>query len=370
MKKVWIVAEAIISPLGITAHENFDRLRALESGICEISNSRLSPNVIQASLISQLEHSEELTRFENLALQAIEQAIGDLTLPSARTLFILSTTKGNIELLDSSPNHPRIAIHASAQHIASKARLENSMVISNACISGVMALLVAQRYLLAEKFDHAVVVGAEVLSKFIVSGFESLYALSPLPCKPFDKNRKGITLGEGAAAMILSTKPEQINNKKEVEILGGGLSNDANHISGPSRTGKELAAAITHGLQATGLNADDINLISAHGTGTLYNDEMEARAFTHAGLNKVPLNSLKGYFGHTLGAAGVIETIIAQHSLLKDEIIPTKGFENHGVSVTLNVADKLQRASMRFALKTASGFGGCNAALFLKKHKN
>jgi 3-oxoacyl-[acyl-carrier-protein] synthase-1 len=370
MRKTWIIADAIISPLGTTTQENFDGLRAGESGIRQIQDIKFSPNLIQASLISGLDHSAALTRFEKIALQAIRQATGDLTLPADRTLFVLSTTKGNIELLSTNASHPRISLHASAQHIALKAGFKNSLVVSNACISGVMALLVAQRFLLSGKYDHAVVVGAEVLSNFIISGFESLYALSAEPCKPFDKDRKGITLGEGAAAMVLSTNPERINNKKEVEILGGGLSNDANHISGPSKTGKELAAAIRHGLLATNLKANDIDFISAHGTATIYNDEMEAKAFAHAGLNGTSVNSLKGYFGHTLGAAGVIETVIAQHSLLHSEVIPTKGFKNHGVSVSLNIVNKRQQKPMQFALKTASGFGGCNAALFLKKHSN
>jgi 3-oxoacyl-[acyl-carrier-protein] synthase-1 len=148
------------------------------------------------------------------------------------------------------------------------------------------------------------------------------------------------------------------------------VSNDANHISGPSRTGQELAQAIGQALLASNLTASDIAAVYAHGTATVYNDEMEAKAFDLAGLAATPVNSLKGYYGHTLGAAGVLEAIIAAHSLYHDEMLPTYGFEALGVSRPLNVCTSVQKLSGNRILKTASGFGGCNAALVLEKETN
>jgi len=185
-------------------------------------------------------------------------------------------------------------------------------------------------------------------------------------CKPFDNKRKGVNLGEAAATVVLTTTPE-IGKAIPIEIFGGALSNDANHISGPSRTGEELAAAVNAALNNSGIKGESIDFISAHGTATAYNDEMEAKAFCHAGLNNIPLNSLKGYFGHTLGAAGIVEIIVSKHALLNNELIPTLGFHQLGVSQPINVISKLESKKMTTCLKTASGFGGCNAAIVLNK---
>jgi len=200
----------------------------------------------------------------------------------------------------------------------------------------------------------------------VVSGFQSLQALSPEPCRPFDAERKGINLGEAAAAVVLSNKRGAGLNHS-ISITGGGLSNDANHISGPSRTGDELGFAIRQAMEEAGKKPEEIDFISAHGTATLYNDEMEARAFHGVGMDDVPLNSLKGYFGHTLGAAGVVETVMCIHSLLNNEVLATKGFERSGVSQAVRVSNELISTPMTTCLKTASGFGGCNGAIILQK---
>ncbi|HMG11467.1 MAG TPA: beta-ketoacyl synthase N-terminal-like domain-containing protein, partial [Mucilaginibacter sp.] len=212
--------------------------------------------------------------------------------------------------------------------------------------------------------DHAVVTGADVISKFVLSGFQSFQAISPELCKPFDVNRNGINLGEGAATVILSA---QKTSEDSIQIIGGAVSNDANHISGPSRTGEELYFAIDKAMKSAGLQAGDIDLISAHGTATIYNDEMEAKAITLAGLQAVPVNSLKGFYGHTLGASGLIEAIISAQSLKQNLIIPTKGFKEQGDANPINVCSQLISKQLNSCLKIASGFGGGNAAIILTK---
>ncbi len=167
---------------------------------------------------------------------------------------MLSTTKGNIDLLET-PRAARVPLHAAVAVLAKAFGFVHHRVVSNACISGVQALLVAQRSLLAGQYDHAVVVGGDMLSHFVVSGFQSLQALSAEPCRPFDASRTGLTLGEAAAAMVLSVRPEELGVTPRVQILGGGVSNDANHISGPSRTGEELAQAIGRALTASNVEA-------------------------------------------------------------------------------------------------------------------
>jgi len=214
-------------------------------------------------------------------------------------------------------------------------------------------------------FKNVVVVAADLITKFVYSGFQSFQAISKTPCRPFDIARDGISLGEAAGTIILSVHQ---NTHSDLRINGGAISNDANHISGPSRTGEELCIAISKSLKQSNLTIKDIGFISAHGTATVYNDEMEAKAFSLAGMESLPVNSIKGYYGHTLGAAGVIESVIALQSLKEQIVIPTLGFNDLGVSRPVNISNRPQNVSTNYCLKTASGFGGCNAALVFSRH--
>lgn len=371
MKNVWIASDNIVSPLGFTAAENYRAVREGKSGLALLKTDTITATPIYAGCIDAARATKEHTRFESLAIHSIQQALLNLSLDttSPRTLFILSTTKGNIELLDQGKStDKRLSLHVAAQTIATYfGNQQKPLVVSNACISGVMALLVAKRLLQAGHYDHAVVTGADMLTHFVVSGFQSLQAISPEPCRPFDAKRKGVNLGEAAATIVLTTAPESLRCEKSITISGGGLSNDANHISGPSRTGEELALAIDHAIRESGTRIPEIDFISAHGTATLYNDEMEAKAFNLAGLENTSVNSLKGYFGHTLGAAGIVEAIITKYAMLQNELIASAGFETLGVSHNLNIIQKTEQKKLNTCLKTASGFGGCNAVMVLKK---
>jgi 3-oxoacyl-[acyl-carrier-protein] synthase I len=206
-------------------------------------------------------------------------------------------------------------------------------------------------------------VGGDLVSKFTVSGFKVLNALSNEPCKPFDQNRKGVNLGEGAATIILSNKALQ--NQENIVVKAGFSSNDATHISAPSRVGEGLLKAINKISENNDLQ--NIGFISAHGTATLYNDDMESQALERANLNNVPLHSLKGYFGHTLGAAGVIESVMGIASLKHNQTIVSRGFENSGTVQKLNPIKTITHSKLENFLKTSSGFGGCNAAVLFSK---
>jgi len=371
MKKVWIAADSVVSPLGATTDENYKKLQQGISGLNLITDSKLSVDSFYGGRILNYVNDSSITKFESLCKEAVEKLLTKVNVQPDRTVFILSTTKGNITYLeDGQSNNPRIHLHETAVQLAKSFGFKNHLVISNACISGVMALLVGKRMIEAGLYDNAVIVGADVLSRFVISGFQSLQALSPESCRPFDSQRKGINLGECAAAVMLTCKTEILGKGPFIRIAGGGLSNDANHISGPSRTGEELGFAIGQALGEAGMQAEEIDFISAHGTATVYNDEMEAKAFNLMNMTNIPLNSLKGYFGHTLGAAGVLESILSAKSLLHNELIPTVGFEELGVSQEVNVIRHVEHRPLQTCLKTASGFGGCNAAIILhKEHK-
>jgi 3-oxoacyl-[acyl-carrier-protein] synthase-1 len=371
MKKVWIVADSIVSPLGLTTEENYANIRQGISGLRLIQNDALNTKPFVGAVIKSVPPDATASKFETISRKVIEQLIAKFPLDPDRTIFILSTTKGNINFLEEGqPDHPRIHLHATAAYLAGLFGFKKHMVISNACISGVMALMVAKRMIERGQYDHAVVIGADVLSRFVISGFQCLQALSADTCRPFDAQRKGINLGECAAGIILSHTRNAGKEKASVRIAGGGLSNDANHISGPSRTGEELANAIRQALEEAGIGQNDVDFISAHGTATLHNDEMESKAINLMQMQDIPLNSLKGYYGHTLGAAGVLETILSAHALKNDELVVSAGFEKIGVSQPVNVVLKQERRPLKTCLKTASGFGGCNAAIIIQEEHN
>lgn len=370
---VFIVADNIFSPLGKTTAANFTQLKNGASSVKLHSDDKLSPIPFYASLFEDNKPFavDGHTKFEQLLIASIIDSIQnvDIDIKNKNTVLIISSTKGNISLLETEANspelHKRVAMTTSAKLVADYFGFQNQpVVISNACISGVMAIITGARLLQAGQYENAVVCGADLISKFIVSGFQSFQALSPSVCRPFDVARDGLNLGEGAATVVLSTNKRLEGNLK---VKGGAISNDANHISGPSRTGEELAYAIKKAVSESGLAPCDICFISAHGTATPYNDEMEANAIRLAGLNAAPLNSLKGYYGHTLGAAGLIETIVSTQSLKEGLMIPTPGFEQLGVSSAVNVCAELTSVRANNFLKTASGFGGCNGAVVIGK---
>ena len=374
-KEVFIVSDNIISPLGTTTAENFGMLQKGISGIVEHREATMSDQPFFASLLPTERHGASLTttytRFEKLLISSIEAALktSPVDITDKRTILIISTTKGNISLLET--NEPgdelneRIALHTSAKLLRDYFKcVHQPIVLSNACISGSLALLMGKRMINSGQYDHAVITGADTISKFILSGFQSFQAISSSACKPFDADRSGINLGDGAGTIILSVNP---GFGSGVSISGGSTSNDANHISGPSRTGAELAQAIVNSMKDANVAAGEIGFISAHGTATMYNDEMEAQAINLAGFSETPVNSLKGYYGHTLGAAGIIESVISVHSVKNNLLIGSKGFETTGVSKPLNISSNLRKLSTQHCLKTASGFGGCNAAIILSK---
>jgi 3-oxoacyl-[acyl-carrier-protein] synthase-1 len=361
MREAWIAADTIVSPLGNSTSENFIAVENKRTGLSQVDS-----DAVYAGRISSLKGSASVSRFEEMCLQAITSIKNQISFPTEKAILILSTTKGNVGEL-AHTHQKRVQLHEVADFLSRQTGFKKSVVVSNACISGIMAFIVAKRFLTNGSFDHALVIGADELSQFVFSGFASLHALSDDQCKPFDAARKGINLGEAAAAVLITSDPKSIGINPDIKILGSGLSNDANHISGPSRTGEELSYAIDHAIQESNLRLSEIDFISGHGTATLYNDEMEAKALSLSNLSDVPTHSLKGYYGHTLGAAGVVESIIGFESLRKNTIVSTLGYSTSGVSKTLNVTTNNIYKPLRTFLKTASGFGGCNAAIVFQK---
>lgn len=382
MKVAVNIADNIITSLGMDTARNMESIGHGHSGITFHPDRFHVPEPIFASVVPFEKVDEyfrtfagagQFTDFEKVVICSVHEAATRINfdLSSPDTLFVISTTKGNVSLLD--PAHKqkfkqeRVHLWAAAEVITSFFHnLNTPVVVSQACISGVSAILVARMFLETGRYRHIVVTGGDVLSKFIVSGFQSFKALSQGICRPFDASRDGLSLGEGAATIIFSIAGESELPPNSIAVKTGAISNDANHISGPSRTAEGLFRALTQTFN----NNDPASLafINAHGTGTPYNDEMEAVAISRAGLEMVPVNSLKGYFGHTLGAAGIIETIVCMHSLKNSQLVKSLGFTSSGVSRSINMITGVQGTEGTECLKLASGFGGCNAVVRIKKY--
>ncbi len=371
MRKVYVLSDNIFSPLGKNTRSNMDALKMGRSGI-QRQPPGICPEPFFASLLSPADKvsGENLSAFEQIvlasALDAIKDAPDTFNVEHNKTGFILSSTKGNISLIenlnDDQIPEERVSLNTSAILIAKNLGLVSEpLVVSHACISGLLAMITGMRLISAGVYDNMIISGGDLITSFIYSGFQSFQAISPIPCRPFDAARDGISLGEGAATVILSAK----KTPGAVQLCGGAISNDANHISGPSRTGEELWLAIRRAMNQAGVSKNEVDFISAHGTATRYNDEMEAKAIHLASMQDVPVNSLKGYYGHTLGAAGIIESVVTIHSMKENMILPTLGFSTPGTEKPVNIIREIMPASLNTCLKTASGFGGCNAALVI-----
>ena len=369
---VFTVADNIISSIGYSTDENTGNICREKTGI-RMTEKQFSPDTYPFSLVDpgepdeNSENPDQFTRLEKMLIASVQDALQNtsIDITDGRCVIVISTTKGNIDLLkDPSPVHVQAMLWNLGKKIGRYFGNPNKpVVISSACISGVLAVETASRMIRSGMYDHAVITGGDMVSDFVVSGFASFKALSNEACRPYDIKRNGLTLGEGAATLVISNKGTIPRNP--VFISGGASSNDGVHISAPDRTGTGLFQAISKAVGYAGLDFQDIDAICAHGTATAYNDEMESQAFYLAGLQDKPVYSLKGYWGHTLGASGLMEIVAGIHSLKKQVLFKTLGFESSGLTKPLNVTTSTRNIHLRHMLKTASGFGGCNAAIVL-----
>lgn len=357
----YIGAEEIVSPLGQNIQENFQAVCENRSGISLVPHAGFNQEAIHLSKITDLSSSN---KFETLlidALSKVMEQIDSTCITSEKTLVLVSSTKGDLDRDIKAPFAPSLASLVKHFGLANE-----PLVVSNACISGVLAINAANNFIKAGLYDHVIVLGCDVISDFVLFGFQSLFAVSATPCAPFDLNRSGISLGEGCGAVVVSNT-SQIFKNTPLTLLSGTSANDANHISGPSRTGEGLFRSVKRTLEQNKMSSGEIDFISAHGTATVFNDEMEAIAFDRLNMADIPLNSLKGYFGHTLGAAGVIETAMSMQMMRHNMLIKSLGYSETGTSKSLNITTGNKSSELNTILKTASGFGGCNASLVFRK---
>ena len=353
---MFIGAENIISPLGNSAKETFERMRNGESSIKNKDGLYLSTfyplqNELLPLLIDSVSDS----------LSFVNQTI----LLNSKTLLIVSTTKGEINSINSCINNSNLSYLS--DNIKNYFNcIDKGIVVSTACVSGLQSLIIANDMINHNYYDNVIICGGDLASKFVIKGFTSFYALSDAPCKPFDKDRNGLNIGEAVATIIMSND-RALYKENPLNFLGGCSINDASHISAPHREAKGLLKSINNTLKICNVLSDDIDFINAHGTATVYNDAMEAKAFDNLKFNNIPINSLKGYFGHTLGAAGLIETAVNLQSMRSNLLLKCKGFQNQNCERKLDILLENKQVHVNTLLKTSSGFGGFNASVIIQK---
>lgn len=367
-----VVSTNIVSPLGMSSQENWRAVMQGRSALRRLENYKGIPLPFVASVFTP-EQVEELalegfTRFESLAIRSVTEALThtDLDVHGERTIFILSTTKADVEELgfaaERDGDYHRPAL--SAQRIAEYVGIGGGAIVCcNACISGVSAQILADRLISTGHYDNAVVCGADLVSSFTASGFLSFKSLSNEACRPFDADRQGLNLGE-AAATIVFTRADSLREGDWL-LEHGEMDNDAFHLSTPAPSGEGARKVLEAVMK--GRDASELAFVSAHGTATMFNDQMESVAIEKAGLSAVPLTALKGWFGHTLGASGVLEVILGMMAVSESVVLPLRGFREIGVSGKVNVSSELRATDKNSFLKMISGFGGCNAAALYRR---
>jgi 3-oxoacyl-[acyl-carrier-protein] synthase II len=241
--------------------------------------------------------------------------------------------------------------------------------ISVACASGAMAIALAANMLLDGAAPIILAGGSDPLCAFTLSGFNSLRALDPNPCSPFDQNRNGLNLGEGSAVLILETLAGALerNTKVMAVLRGWAMNNDAFHTTAPEKQGSGLADCIRLSMEMAEVSGHEIGYVNAHGTGTPLNDIAEANAYETAFRGRhhpIPVSSTKSYFGHCLGAAGALEAAITIMAIRSGALIPTLRLNNPIESPSVDwLRGEVKRQPLPLAMSASSGFGGSNTVL-------
>ena len=337
------------------------------------------------------ELASRLDRITQFAVVAAREALRDADLDLAeidpsRVGVILGTTLGGMQIGEDyrRAKHSgtgfaaRQLLHfpyyAVANRLARELDVRGPVISpSIACASGTHAVGLALELIRRGQADVFIAGGAEALCDFVVSGFACLRATTREAVRPFDARRDGLGLGEGAAVLIVESGDSARRREKhaDVEVVSAGLAGDASHMTAPARDGAGAIRAMRAALDDAGVGGDVVDFISAHGTGTVYNDAMEIAAISTLfgeGAAQIPVNSIKGAIGHSLGAAGSFEAIMCARVIREGLIPPTAGCEQLDPNCPLDiVVGEARRRDVNVVLSTSSAFAGNNAAIVLRR---
>lgn len=374
VREVWITDSGVVTAAGLSLDETWQSLLTGKTAISGVT--RFSAKPYRSSFgacIAQLRPSGPVSLIDRM-LDFLVDHMGPVPKDS---LVITATTKAGIDNLEKlkrgvPSETSAILPYAFSGMLSKKLGLtgNRSLNISAACASSTVAIAQGAALISSGAIESAVIGSADVITEFVFSGFSALQVLSPFPCKPFDKHRAGLSLGEGASFLTLMSDSlaKRLGLQEKGAVAGHGIANDATHITAPDRNGSGLIKAVTRAMDTAKIGKHAVAGISAHGTGTIHNDLMELTAFHSVFAGDCPpIYSVKGCVGHTFGAAGGIEVALANKALYEQVIPPTVGFSEPETGAEGLVSPQPKSISGEYLLVTNSGFGGINAAVILKR---
>jgi 3-oxoacyl-(acyl-carrier-protein) synthase len=381
---VSLVAAGAVTPFGADVDAFWSGLVTGSDGISAIERFPVDDlRVGRGGEIKKLRPLPAARRVRCRATQLLLAAAEDLLARSAvsaepeRIAVVLGTALGGVEQLERAMapggrvRHAVDALYDSPAHALARRLGARGpvMTVGAACAAGATALGTGADLLRADVVDVVIAGGYDALCRFVMRGFDALRSLTRERVRPFDKRRSGLLLGE-AAGLVLMTREGATAGPRLGRLLGHASASDGSHVAAPDANGRGLELAVRSALDEAGLTPADVEFVSAHGTGTLVNDRIEAdvlRRVLGRRAPEVPVNSIKGSIGHTMGAAAALEAVMCLMAGREGVVPQTLGLEEPDPACTLDHVIGSPRAGRpRISLSTSLGFGGCNAALVLE----
>ena len=392
--RVAVIAAGVISPLGFGLGETLDSLRAARDCVTAVTRfsvaqcrCKTAGQVPDERLLAERRKCARPQRFHRAAHMMI-RALAEALRQDAKfkpELTVIGTTSGGMsygeDYFRSLHQHGDLRRSPTwiANYPAQKPVVDAldtfgirapCQVIANACASGTNAIGHAFECVRSGRYERVLSGGYDALSELVFVGFDSLQASTPEKCRPFDRDRTGMVLGEGAAILALENLDAARARGAPVlaEITGYGISTDNFHFTQPNPSGSGPRQAMEQALQSAHLSAHTVDYINAHGTATPFNDAAEGKAIGELFGRGVPVGSTKSMMGHSLGAAGAVEAIVCLLALLHQFLPPNINFHAPDEDADLNiVANESRPASLHTVLSNSFGFGGTNASLIMQK---
>lgn len=393
LSRVAVVGAGVVSPLGRGLDQTLASLRANKDCIspvtrfdverCRCKTAGQVPKDSLSDIGPNGRKGDRLHRSTRMMMAALEELFRQEA-DFKPELTVIGTTSGGMSFGENYYRalHDHRALRSSPEWIASyppqKPVIDAQtafgisapcQIIANACASGTNAIGHAFECVRSGKYERVLTGGYDAISELVFVGFDSLQASTPEKCRPFDRDRSGMVLGEGAAVLALENLENARARNARIlgEIIGYGISTDNHHLTQPDPSGSGPCHAMKQALQSAGVSAGEVDYVNAHGTATVFNDAAEGKAIMEL-FNGVRVSSTKSMIGHSLGAAGAVEAVVCLLALQTQLLPPNINFRNPDPDLKLNVvANQAREAKIDIALSNSFGFGGTNASILIKK---